>query len=196
MQERLRLTILLLVVAAVLVSGCGSSRKASSTSSANTSAGTGASPAQTVPRGASARSQHTKKPAEPKPAEASPGPHETAAEARENLRRQREREADVRAAGTPSLGAAEADLPLHRRYPKELQGKFLRACKRARGSTSTCECIIARQEANLRVERGQTLAELLALEIAFEREHATLQDIRHRRVRSPRLVRRTVRECV
>ena len=86
-------------------------------------------------------------------------------------------------------------MPLKRRYPKELQGKFMLACKAAKGSTSSCECILVRQEANLKVERGQTLAELLALELAFAHEHASLEDIRRRRVRSPRLVRRVVREC-
>jgi hypothetical protein len=71
----------------------------------------------------------------------------------------------------------------------------LRACKRAKGSTSSCECIIATQEGNLKVEVGQSLAELLALELAFEREHATLEAIRRHRVPSPHLVRRAVLKC-
>jgi hypothetical protein len=71
----------------------------------------------------------------------------------------------------------------------------MRACKAAKGSTSSCECIIIKQEANLKVERGQTLAELLALEIAFERAHASLEDIRRHRVPAPRLVRRVIRQC-
>jgi hypothetical protein len=103
--------------------------------------------------------------------------------------------ADRRAAATPGLAAAEAKLPLKRRYPKELQGRFLRACKSAKGSTSSCECIIVKQELNNKLERGRTLAELLALEIGIEKERASMEDIRRHRVPSPSVVRQVVREC-
>jgi len=203
MRVPARVVICVLVVAASLMSGCGSTKKASTTSIASSNVGTSTPPnASTGPTGAAVSngtgtkaSQHTKKAAEPTPAEGKPGRNEADAEAKENRRLQRQREANIRAAGTNILGAAEQDVPLKRRYPKELQGKFLRACKAAKGSTSSCECIIARQEVNLKVEQGQSLAELLALELAFEREHASLEDIRRRRVRAPRLVRHVVREC-
>jgi hypothetical protein len=191
-----RLVICLLVAAALLVSGCGSAKKASTASTANTNVGTSA-PANvsTVPKGASTKeSQHANKAVTPSAAEAKPEQNQTAA-AEEIRRHQRQREANERAARTKILGVAEYDVPLNRRYPKELQGKFLRACRAAKGSTSSCECIIARQEGNLKVERGQSLAELLALELAFKREHASLEDIRRRRVRSPSLVRQVVRQC-
>jgi hypothetical protein len=197
MRAPLRLVICLLIAAASLASACGSTKKARTTSVAQTNVGPSA-PANvnTVPKGTSAKeSQHAKKAVEPSASEAKPGQNEAAAAAEENRRRQRKREANIRAAGTQILGAAEADLPLNRRYPKELQGKFLRACKAAKGSTSSCECIIATQEGNLKVEVGQSLAELLALELAFEREHASLAAIRARRVPSPRLVRQAVRKC-
>ena len=164
---------------------CNTRRKNASTgASAN-------SGAQTAPRGASPAQKAVK----PKTAEAKPNHKVTAAEAEETRRIVQKRKTNERAAARIGLEAAEADLPLKRRYPKELQGKFMRACNAAKGSTSSCECIIARQEANLKVERGQTLAELLALEIAFEREHASLEDIRRRRVPAPRLIRRVVRAC-
>jgi hypothetical protein len=191
------LLICLLFLVASVASGCGSTKKPRTTGAASTSVGTSA-PAKVgiVPKGPSTKaSQHTKTAGEPSSTEAKAGQGQTATEAQEIQRQRRQREADVRAAHTQILGAAEADVPPNRRYPKELQGRFLRACKAAKGSTSSCECIIARQEGNLKVERGQSLAELLALEIAFEREHASLADIRRRRVRSPRLVRRVVREC-
>ena len=191
-----RLLSCLLVAVAMLVSGCGSTKKTGASSAASQNASTGASAnlgAQTVPRGAS--SQHAQKAVKPKTAEAKPERKVTAAEVEEGRRIQQKQKANERAAASVGLQAAERDVPLKRRYPKELQGKFMRACKAARGSTSSCECIIARQEANLKVERGQTLAELLALEIAFERDHATLEDIRRRRVPSPRIIRRVVRAC-
>jgi hypothetical protein len=194
-----RLLSCLLVAVAMLVSGCGSTKKTGASSAASQNASTGASAnlgAQTVPRGASTKeSQHAQKAVKPKTAEAKPERKVTAAEAEEGRRIQQKQKTNERAAARVGLQAAERDVPLKRRYPKELQGKFMRACKAARGSTSSCECIIARQEANLKVERGQTLAELLALEIAFEREHASLEDIRRRRVPAPRLVRRVVRAC-
>jgi hypothetical protein len=196
MRAQAHLVVCVLVVTASLVSGCGSTKKASTIATASTNTGTSA-PANvnTVPKGTSTKaSQHTKKAVEPRAAEAKPGQNQTGAEAEQSRRRQR-RQANIRAAGTQILGAAEQDVPPNRRYPKELQGKFLRACTAARGSRSSCECIIARQEGNLKVERGQSLAELLALELAFEREHASLQDIRRARVPSPRLVRQVVRVC-
>jgi hypothetical protein len=197
MRRPVRLAIWVLVAAATLVSGCGSTKQTSTSSTASKNASTGAtanSGTQTVPRGASSKkSQHAKKAVEPKPAEAKPKPKETP-EA-ENRRLVRKREAYQRAAARPTLEIAEMDLPVKRRYPKELQGKFMRACKAAKGSTSSCECIVVKQESNLKVERGQSLAELLALEIAFARHAASLEDIRRRRVRSPRLIRRVIREC-
>jgi hypothetical protein len=99
-----------------------------------------------------------------------------------------------RAASTPSLQAAERALPLERRFPKQAQGKFMLACRAAKGSTSSCECIIVKQELNTKVEVGQLLAELLALEIAFQ-QNATLEDIRRHRVLSPRKVRQVARQC-
>jgi hypothetical protein len=196
MRAPLSLVICVLIAAVSLASACGSTKKASTTSVVRTNVGTSA-PANvnTVPKGTSTQqSQHANKAVGPRASEASPGQNGAAAAAEEN-RRQRQREGDIRAAGTQILGAAEADLPLNRRYPKELQGKFMRACKAAKGSTSSCECIIVTQEANLKVEVGQSLAELLALELAFEREHASLQSIRRGRVRAPRLVRHAVRKC-
>jgi hypothetical protein len=120
---------------------------------------------------------------------------EKAAEAEVFARYKRKVEAERRAAARPGLQAAEARLPLKRRYPKEFQGKFMVACKAAKGSTSSCECIIVKQELKINLEKGQTLAELLALEIAFQRESASLEDIRRHRVPSPRGVRRVTREC-
>jgi hypothetical protein len=191
-----RLVICLLVAAALLVSGCGSSKNASTTITENTNVGPSApASVSTVPQGTSAKeSPHANTAVTPRAAEPKPEQNQTAV-AEKVRRHQRQRAAYERAAHTRILGAAEADLPLNRRYPKELQGKFLRACKAAKGSTSSCECIIATQEGNLKVEVGQSLAELLALEIAFQREHASLEDVRRRRVRSPRFVRKVVRQC-
>jgi hypothetical protein len=183
-----------LLAATLLVSGCGSTKKSSTSTTSNnggtTSANAGATGPvrpQTVPQ--RARNKESQHAATPKAAEAKPKQELTGTEIL------RKRKTNERAAVRTGLEIAETDLPFNRRYPKDLQGKFMLACKAAKGSASSCECIIVRQEVNLKIERGQSLAELLALEIAFERQHASLEDIRRRRVRSPRIVRRAVRAC-
>jgi hypothetical protein len=210
MRKPLHLTICLFVAPAVLVSGCGSTKTASTNTAVSTSAGTSAPATQSTqavpPSTSSKATPHPgnaggttagQAKAEPKQkaAEAVPEQKETAAEREAFARHLRKVAADRRRAAIPGLEAAEARLPKKRRYPKELQGKFLGLCKAAKGSTKSCECIIVKQELNTKVEVGQSLAELLALEIAFQREGASLEDVRQRRVPAPRIVRRVTREC-
>jgi hypothetical protein len=216
MRKPLSLAICLLVAPAVLVSGCGSTRTASTNNTASTSASAPApapAPAtqstQTVPQSTSSKAaQHAskarkqkekvaaaKREQQEKVAAAMREQKEKAASAEILQRYQRKLEAARRAAARPGLEAAEARLPVKRRYPKDLQGKFMVLCKAAKGSTSSCECIVVKQELNTRLEMGRTLAELLALEIAFQREGASLEDIRRHRVVSPRVVGRVTREC-
>src|SRR5207245_1603402 len=119
-----------LLAATVLVSDCGSTKKSStSTTSKNggtTSANGGASGPvrpQTVPQ--RARNKESQHAAAPKAAEAKPKPELTGAEI------MRKRKANERAAARTGLEIAEMDLPFNRRYPKDLQGKFMLACKAA-----------------------------------------------------------------
>jgi len=205
MPRPLRLTICPLAATAVLlVSGCGSAKKASTDETASTNNATTSAPARTTGQSkSSTQAQHATKTRQPKAAKAKPQPKEKAAEA-PSKSKQREaetqkaifkQEAERHAAATPTLQAAERQLPLSRRYPKFIQGKFLLACRAAKGSKSSCECIVAKQELNLKVEQGQSIAELLALEIAFRQEHASLADIRRHRVLSPRNIREVARKC-
>jgi hypothetical protein len=221
MRKRFHLAICLFAALPVLASGCGSTKTASTNNTATTSAS--ASPpatqsTRTVPPSTVSKPvQHSGKAPEPKVAQSSAEQKQKAAEAKAKQKEQaaiadRERkkkaaedehvrllrrkvEGERHAAARPGLESVEARLPLKRRYPKVLQGKFLVACKAARGSTSSCECIIAKQELKLNLEQGQTLAELLALEIAFQKEGASLEDVRRHRVPSPRGVRRVTVEC-
>jgi type IV secretory pathway VirB10-like protein len=221
MRKSFHLAICLLAAPAVLASGCGSTKTASTNSATTTSASASAPTDQSTPTVPPSTSAKPARPAgkahEPKVAQANPEQKQKAAEAAagqkekaarvererkekaaedESVRRLRAKvEAQRRAAARPGLEAVEARLPLKRRYPKVLQGKFLVSCKAAKGSRSSCECIIAKQELNLKLEKGQTLAELLALEIAFEKEGASLEDIRRHRAPSPRGVRKVTQEC-
>jgi hypothetical protein len=205
MARPLRSSICPLAAMAVLVvSGCGSAKKTSTNETASTNATTSAPANATGQSKSSKPAQHATKARKPPVAEAKPQPKEKAtrvppesrekeqAEIRAAVRRAAVRR---RAASTPSLEAAELELPLERRLPKQVQGKFMLACRAAKGSTSSCECIIVRQELDTKVEVGQLLAELLALEIAFEQQHASLKDVRRHRVLAPYKVRQVARQC-
>jgi hypothetical protein len=208
MPRALRFTICPLAAVAVLVaSGCGSSKKtptqvASTTSTTPPANATGQSNTST-------QAQPSTTAAKPKVAKPKPQPTEKAktapsqsarktqleheqAELRAEMRR---REARRRAASSLTLLAAELQLPLSRRLPKQVQGKFILACTSAKGTKSSCECIVVKQELDTKVEVGQIVAELLALEIAFTQEHATIEDIRRHRVLSPHKIRTVANQC-
>lgn len=196
----LRLAICLLAALAVLVSGCGSTKTTST--NASTSVPVDES-AQTVPQSTSSKeAQHARKAREPKVAEAKPERKEKAAETKlerkekaAKAKRESEAKRSKRNAGgaNPTLEAAERQLPLGRRYPKDLQRKFMVRCEAAKGSTSSCECVVAKLETST-VEEGQVIAELLAVEFAFH-EGASLEDAMRHRVRLPRPVARIAQAC-
>src|SRR5207245_11081639 len=112
----------LLVAGAILLSGCGSTKKASTGSSTRTNVSTGAS----TNLGAHARPRGATK-SKPQIAEPKPEPKQ-APETRKFLQT---REVNLHAAAKPTLEVAELDLPPARRYPKELQGKFMRADRKS-----------------------------------------------------------------
>jgi len=209
MREPLRLSAFPLVAVAILLaSGCGSSKKpnAADTTSANatTSApahvtGQTKSPAQTQPTTTARKPKaaHTKSggaKAAPAPTVPSRAPSESQ-EAREARRVLKKHEATERAAKTLRLDAVEQSLPPRRRLPKEIQGKFMQACRKAKGSQLSCECVVAKQELRTSVEIGRLVAELLAVEIAFQNQHASLADVRNHRVLSPAQIRKVTNEC-
>src|SRR5438309_507916 len=114
MRRPLGLHLSLLVAGTTILSGCGgcgSTKKASTGSSEHANVSTGASTtlgAHASPRGA------TK--GKPPIAEPKPRPKQ----ARETRKFLQKREVNLHAAARPTLEVAELDLPLARRYPKEL----------------------------------------------------------------------------
>lgn len=59
-------------------------------------------------------------------------------------------------------------VPAKDRYSKEVQSKFLTACKAGQGSVGDCECILHRQELyRFEGEQGKAVAELFVLELAL-----------------------------
>jgi hypothetical protein len=54
-------------------------------------------------------------------------------------------------------------------FSKEIQRKFMETCTNAKGSKARCECVLLRFEvANM--EKGQSIAELLFLEVGLRKE--------------------------
>ena len=150
----------LLILVAVVASGCGSSKKARTTTTATTSAiaGTTASTGATTTQSTTTRPKpHTTKPPARKPPErplgqslGAPGPAN---------------------ASTPKIKIPPEPKAPPRggkyTYPREAQSNFIGVCLSGGGSKSSCECIIEKFEAR-RVEEGQSLAELLGFELALK----------------------------
>jgi hypothetical protein len=153
------LTISLLGALAVLASGCGSTETASTGKVASTNAGTSA-PAGETPR---TTSQSTA----PKAA------HQTAkVPAGKAPRANPEHQATVPTTSTeaakPKTEAAKpVQAPLRHRFPREVKNNFIAVCTAAKGSTSSCECIVAKYE-SMNVEEGQSLAQLVGVWLSLK----------------------------
>jgi hypothetical protein len=153
------LTISLLGALAVLASGCGSTETASTSKVASTNAGTSA-PAGETPH---TTSQSTA----PKAA------HQTAkVPAGKAPRANPEHQATVPTTSTeaakPKTKAAKpVQAPLRHRYPLDVKNSFIAVCTAAKGSTSSCECIVAKYE-SMNVEEGRSLGGLLSVELSLK----------------------------
>jgi hypothetical protein len=55
-----------------------------------------------------------------------------------------------------------------KQYPENFQVNFIARCEAAKGSASLCKCVLHKQEFS-KEEKGQSLAELLALEVALQK---------------------------
>jgi hypothetical protein len=203
MLKPLRLAICLLVAPAVVASGCGStetastsSTTASTSSTASANAGTSApkASAQTASQSTSSTAApDTTKAHEPKAPEAkSKHPLE---ERVAELRRKLEHQAPKKRveAAKPSAGLSQQQVPLKQRYAEEIQRNFTNLCKAGKGSASSCECLLVRLEVS-NVEKGQSIAELLAVDEALQRG-SSFQEIAQRHVRLPRRVQGDAEAC-
>jgi hypothetical protein len=94
-------------------------------------------------------------------------------------------------AGKPTTGASERQVPLSHRFPKYIQSNFIINCTAARGSASSCECVVVKLEQS-NVEKGRSIAELLVLELALRRG-ASLEEALRQPL--PEKVQRDVKEC-
>lgn len=165
-----RLIICLLVVPAVVASGCGSSETASTSGTASVNAHSTSVPANPSTRTASQSTgssgpQQTKKTPAQKATKATPKtqapPSHTSAQAPK-----------------PRTQAPEPQVSPKRQFPLRFKQNFLAAWLAANGSKSSGECIIAKYEAR-KAEKGRLLAELVGLELVLN-NHLKLKNRRAR----------------
>jgi hypothetical protein len=205
MPKPLRMTHCLLVALAVVASGCGSTE----TASTSTKSASGSTPNQPSTQTASqstgsTQAQHTTGTTrEPKAAETKPKRQEKAAEAKRQAAQKASKE---RTEAVKVLEAAGAQVPLKKQYSAQEQIKFMFSCNRtAKSPHLTCECVLVKQELR-KIETGQSLAELLALNFALSRGVSLHRAVHEgvpfpgassskRRVRLPHEILLSVEEC-
>lgn len=190
-----RLASCLLVVAAILASGCGATSTSSTTTSVSTSVSTGASGSSSPPTAtqgtSSAEAARRAKAGEPAGAKTAPGHQGRAAEAKREAEHSTPEEI---AQATAPGGGFLNNVQLKKRYPVRAQREFIAKCERGKGSTPACECIVAKLELSP-VDKGQSLAEMLAIEVALDYKKASMSEVFGQRVRLPRPVQRVIKEC-
>lgn len=156
-SKPLRLTICLLVVPAILASGCGSSKTATTTTTSTSATTTSARTSATTPTtshstGSKAPQQTTTTPAQ-KTTTATPKTQTLPSQPNPQ-------------ASTLETGATGAHASPRHLFPLELQQKFLAAWLAAHLSKSSGECVIAKFEAQKIIE-GRALAEMVGFELAL-----------------------------
>jgi hypothetical protein len=101
------------------------------------------------------------------------------------------------------IDTTEGSVPVKKRYTGQEQIKFMQNCEAAKTSHPDCECVLVKQELS-KVETGQSLVEVLALEFALSEGVSMRQAIRSvpfpaggsRRLRLPRGIRRNLEACL
>jgi hypothetical protein len=199
MRKSFHFAICLLVVLAVVASGCGSSTKTAST--AASASATGNQSPQTVGQSTSSNeAQQTSKASKPKVAEVKPkGQGNTAEVKRRGELKAAKQRAEAKARAEAAKRArleAEAAKPQSRKekpYPESFNRRFIARCEAAKGSPSICACVASKQRLS-KVETGRALAELLALELALEKG-ATIEQALGHSVPLPKVVRGNLQLC-
>jgi hypothetical protein len=161
----------MLLVPAILAGGCGSSK---STATTQTTPATQAVSPNTTPTAAPPTTTTPK----PKVAETKAKP--TAPAAKPAPKTNGSKPTPQEAIRT--VEATLSQVPITRQYPKLMQQSFIVTCTK-NSSTSACACFLRDFEMSP-VEKGQSLAELLAVEQGV-RVHAPL----------PKRIQRLAREC-
>jgi hypothetical protein len=92
-----------------------------------------------------------------------------------------------------------ATVPPKDRFSQEVVARILSGCKVGGGSAAKCRCLIHGQELRPAeipgLEKGQVIAELLALEFEIRGDHVTIQEATNHTAPVPRLLRGTFAAC-
>jgi hypothetical protein len=159
MLKPFRLATCGLVAVGVAASGCGSSKKPSTPTTTSTSTNitaTAGTTQSTTPK----HTPQTPKPRAQKPAATTPPAATTGSQKSVQAPKPKIKQEPK----APPKGKYE--------YPLEAQRNFIGTCRASNSSKSSCECIIVKFESR-KVEEGQSLAELLGVEVALK-GHLTL----------------------
>jgi len=149
-----------LVALTLLVSGCGSTTSTTTTLATNTSAGT--TGAQTAPQSTTSSTEAPQAPPAPPPKTA-----ETKSKATNTVAKASP--PPVQTVSKSGVKPVKPPLPPGKGpYPAEIKQPFLATCKAAKGSTSSCVCVLTTLERS-HVEQGESIAELIVLETKLRR---------------------------
>jgi hypothetical protein len=179
---------------AVAASGCGGSTKTASTSASapvtSTSAST-STPASTSAPGV--ESSHTLSRSTSSKEAQHTASHPKAAEKAAQAKPNREPKASKRHVEAKPSETGPLAVPAKKQYPAAVRRRFLGTCEAGKGSPSRCGCILARQELS-NVEKGQSVAEMLALEAALHL--GPLEEVRRRGASLlPEAIRHSLERC-
>ncbi len=208
-----------LLVAPAIAAGCGSSKTASTNKSASVSAATGASgdtgpqaPIQsTGATGATGTgrttAQHTaaaprpsalafeKEAAEKQAAALKVSRAVAAAKVKaEEERVKREVASELKAEETRQSPGFRKEVPKARQFPPEVYRPYFARCEGAKGAIANCECILVKLELTNGPEKGQLIAELLAVQLALQKG-ASLTKVMNHGVVLPPNAQRAAGEC-
>lgn len=194
------------VVLAVLASGCGSSSTTTSTVASAPSINTATNTATRT------ATQGTSPTTTPKPSPPPQSAQTKAARQIESKATERKVKAAEQAnkalfrAIAKSLPPTPTHLPPSRRFPEDVQARFLGACQVGKGSPSVCKCVLAKMELrplenreSVTETRGRSIAETLILGEALVggvvHPGVTVDQAIRRAVPIPRRVRETLATC-
>jgi hypothetical protein len=188
-----RAAVCLPALLAVLASGCGSTKSVSTTVTTASTPTTGSTnTGTTLPAVKAAKTATQSTGAKHLPTHTTVAPAKPQPKPQQEKRRREvfqpegslENKTEVEEAGRASSEKAPPG-----QYPRFFQIRFIVSCEAAKGSHSSCECILTRSEKS-KVEKGQSLAELIALELEFKKG-VPLRGV----AGLPRRVQRITNEC-
>lgn len=189
-MSKSRSIICLFAALALGAGGCGESTKTASTSPGTS---TPAATSTQANESSHTASQGASAPAAP-PANKASQPKATEKAARAKPHPEAPHKGAEAAKPSGEAGAPQLKVPPQKLFANRAQRTFIAACEAAKGSHSSCECVLARQEIS-NVEKGQSVAETLALEAAMQRPGASLEALRLHHVLLPRGVKHSLELC-